>query len=285
MTSPSGPSSTTWVTPIAWSAAQLGERLALGDLAPSARGSTRGSGSARRRARVMRLIVCPMHGVPGGSTADERPHPGAAVDEWVFAAWTADGVARRACRAIGSIGPAGRWYWSALARAGQPLLHLAEWDVAVRPDPFVVKAPRRCGPSITATRRSSSGRSATRRTSRRSTTRPRRSVAATACRRRRRSISSGTPRRRRGSIAGTASSRRASCTGSIERGRAGRHRARRGAGATLAPVEPTRPALDPVELADGGRPHRAAGAVRLPRRDRRRLGAHPGRVGASSSSR
>lgn len=70
---------------------------------------------------------------------DELPHDSAAVDEWVFAAWTADGtlgllsghriIARRA------------WYWSALARAGEPLLHLAEWGVAVRADPFVVKAP------------------------------------------------------------------------------------------------------------------------------------------------
>jgi len=33
------------------------------------------------------------------------------------------------------------WYWSALVREGQPLLHLAEWDVRVRADPFVVKAP------------------------------------------------------------------------------------------------------------------------------------------------
>jgi hypothetical protein len=33
------------------------------------------------------------------------------------------------------------WYWSAVVAAGRPLLHLAEWDVVVRADPFVVKAP------------------------------------------------------------------------------------------------------------------------------------------------
>ncbi len=74
---------------------------------------------------------------------DEYPHAAGAgapvVEEWVFAAWSGDGrtgfvsghrlLGRRA------------WYWSALAAAGRPLLHLAEWDVAVRVDPFVVKAP------------------------------------------------------------------------------------------------------------------------------------------------
>jgi hypothetical protein len=69
---------------------------------------------------------------------DELPHPGA-VDEWVFAAW-----ARDASLGVVSghrIHGARAWYWSALVREGRPLLHLAEWDVRVRADPFVVKAP------------------------------------------------------------------------------------------------------------------------------------------------
>ena len=69
----------------------------------------------------------------------ERPRPGVAVDEWVFVAWTDDGAtgAVSGHRLLG-----GRaWYWSALVRAGEPLLHLTEWEVRVRPDPFVVKAP------------------------------------------------------------------------------------------------------------------------------------------------
>jgi hypothetical protein len=64
-------------------------------------------------------------------------HPDALVEEWVFAAWTHDAdlgvvsghriVGRRA------------WYWAALARADRPLLHVADFDVPVRADPFVVK--------------------------------------------------------------------------------------------------------------------------------------------------
>lgn len=70
---------------------------------------------------------------------DDLPHMGVAVEEWVFVAWTE----------VGDIGLIsghrllGRaaWYWSAFAREGRPLLHLGEWSVAVRADPFVVKAP------------------------------------------------------------------------------------------------------------------------------------------------
>jgi hypothetical protein len=72
------------------------------------------------------------------TTADEQHHDDAAVEEWVFVAWSADGslgvlsghrlLGRRA------------WYWAALARAGRPLLHVAEWDVVVRADPMIVKA-------------------------------------------------------------------------------------------------------------------------------------------------
>jgi hypothetical protein len=70
---------------------------------------------------------------------DERPHRDAVVDEWVFAAWLPDGSAglvsghrlvdRRA------------WYWFALVQEGHPMLHLTEWGVRLRHDPFVVKAP------------------------------------------------------------------------------------------------------------------------------------------------
>jgi hypothetical protein len=76
--------------------------------------------------------------------ADDRPadwfdgrHTDAPVEEWVFAAWTDDGrlglvsghriVDRRA------------WYWAALARERRPLLHITDFDVPVRADPFIVK--------------------------------------------------------------------------------------------------------------------------------------------------
>ena len=74
---------------------------------------------------------------------DDRPHPGSpdrdVADEWVFAVWTPDGSAGFVSghRLVG-----GRaWYWFGLAAAGYPMLHLTEWDVALRSDPFVVKAP------------------------------------------------------------------------------------------------------------------------------------------------
>jgi len=75
------------------------------------------------------------------SAADERPHADAAVDEWVFAAWAPDAslglvsghrlvhAERRA------------WYWFGMVEAGQALLHVTEWDVRLRADPFTVKAP------------------------------------------------------------------------------------------------------------------------------------------------
>ena len=74
---------------------------------------------------------------------DELPHVdaglGPGVDEWVFAAWRPDGSAGIVSghRLLGRRA----WYWSALVEEGWPLLHLTEWDVVVRSDPFIVKAP------------------------------------------------------------------------------------------------------------------------------------------------
>jgi hypothetical protein len=59
------------------------------------------------------------------------------VEEWIFAAWTADaslGVVS-GHRIVGRTA----WYWAALARAGRPLLHITDFDVPVRADPFIVK--------------------------------------------------------------------------------------------------------------------------------------------------
>ncbi len=72
-------------------------------------------------------------------SGDELPHRDAATDEWVFAAWRADGSAGIVSghRLVGTRA----WYWAAMVEEGYPLLHLAEWDVVVRSDPFVVKAP------------------------------------------------------------------------------------------------------------------------------------------------
>jgi hypothetical protein len=69
--------------------------------------------------------------------ADGR-HPGADVEEWVFAAWTDDA-------SLGIVSGhriTGRtaWYWAALAREGRPLLHVLADEIVVRADPFIVKA-------------------------------------------------------------------------------------------------------------------------------------------------
>lgn len=81
---------------------------------------------------------------PGGvDPADERPHLDAAMDEWVFAAWTPTaGVISgyRICR-DDSGADLGAWYWAAVVQQGQPVLHLVETEIRLRPDPLLVKSP------------------------------------------------------------------------------------------------------------------------------------------------
>jgi hypothetical protein len=74
--------------------------------------------------------------------ADDRDvhdgrHPASPVEEWVFAAWSTDaslGVIS-GHRLVGRTA----WYWASLARAGRPLLHITDFEVPVRADPFIVK--------------------------------------------------------------------------------------------------------------------------------------------------
>lgn len=66
-------------------------------------------------------------------------HADAKIEEWVFAAWTPDAntgiisghriVGRKA------------WYWAALARRDMPLLHITDFEIPMRSDPFIVKGP------------------------------------------------------------------------------------------------------------------------------------------------
>lgn len=67
------------------------------------------------------------------------PHEDATIDEWLFAAWAPDGTVGLLSghRLLGPVA----WYWAAVVQDGYPLLHLTEWEVRVRADPFVVKAP------------------------------------------------------------------------------------------------------------------------------------------------
>jgi hypothetical protein len=74
---------------------------------------------------------------PSPSPADELRHTAAREEEWVFTAWAAQpavGVIS-GYRIVGAVG----WYWAALARAGEPLLHVADWHVPLRSNPLLVK--------------------------------------------------------------------------------------------------------------------------------------------------
>jgi hypothetical protein len=68
---------------------------------------------------------------------EDAHHPDAVIEEWVFAAWSADGSLGLVSghRIVGRIA----WYWAALARVGHPLLHVVDFDVPLRADPFIVK--------------------------------------------------------------------------------------------------------------------------------------------------
>lgn len=63
-------------------------------------------------------------------------HPGT-IEEWVFSAWSADGSL--GVISAHRINGTSAWYWCALARAGLALLHITDFDVPVRADPFIVK--------------------------------------------------------------------------------------------------------------------------------------------------
>src|SRR5690606_14295852 len=118
-------------------------RLALGDLTRQLV-DPRQAQVPDRRLIQLTLVYSPHHELPSlpamvVAPNDELPHGRDGVDEWLFAAWAADG-------SVGLLSghrltPTGAWYWSAFVARGQPLLHLIEWDVTVRSDPFVVKAP------------------------------------------------------------------------------------------------------------------------------------------------
>jgi hypothetical protein len=87
-------------------------------------------------------LVCRI--VPAGplDERDELPHVTAAVEEWVFACWAADGSVGlvsgyRTHRSPGRP----NWYWAALVGRDRPLLHVADWQVPARVDALLVKAP------------------------------------------------------------------------------------------------------------------------------------------------
>ncbi|MEM1333892.1 MAG: hypothetical protein AAGG08_10570 [Actinomycetota bacterium] len=73
---------------------------------------------------------------PIAGALDDGRHPGT-IEEWVFAAWTDDGLTG-VLSGHRIVGPTA-WYWAALARRGRQLLHITDFHVPVRADPFIVK--------------------------------------------------------------------------------------------------------------------------------------------------
>jgi hypothetical protein len=63
------------------------------------------------------------------------------VCEWGFALWdpstrtgVVEGFRRFAAQRRG-------WLWAAVVTEGQPVIHIAEWDIPLRSDPYLAKAP------------------------------------------------------------------------------------------------------------------------------------------------
>lgn len=67
---------------------------------------------------------------------DELRHTDAAQEEWLFTSWTTSLGIVSGYRIAGPTA----WYWAALARPGEPLVHVTEWHVPRRSDPLLVKA-------------------------------------------------------------------------------------------------------------------------------------------------
>ncbi|MGA9277879.1 hypothetical protein [Ilumatobacter sp.] len=78
----------------------------------------------------------PAQPASAASVWSDSRHPGT-VEEWVFATWTSD-VALGVISGHRIVGPTA-WYWAALARVGRPLLHITDFEVPVRADPFILK--------------------------------------------------------------------------------------------------------------------------------------------------
>jgi hypothetical protein len=71
--------------------------------------------------------------------ADERVHAGATHEEWTFSFWAEDGQVA-GFTSYRLVGATDAWYSWALARSGEPLLHVTEFDIPRRNDPMIAKA-------------------------------------------------------------------------------------------------------------------------------------------------
>ena len=87
-----------------------------------------GHGGRQRRRGGRRPVLRAAGVTSPWAAADELRHADAGAEEWTFSFWTADGSAGGLV--LLRLLPAARtcWYWAALVRAGQPLLHVNDWE-------------------------------------------------------------------------------------------------------------------------------------------------------------
>lgn len=77
-----------------------------------------------------------MTGAPPDDRSAESRHDDAAVEEWMFTCWAGPVGIVSGFRIV-DVRTA--WYWAALVRPAQPLLHVTDWVVPRRTDPLLVK--------------------------------------------------------------------------------------------------------------------------------------------------
>ena len=65
----------------------------------------------------------------------ELRHPDAGHEEWLFTSWMPGLGVISGYRIVGRVG----WYWAAVVRPGEPLIHVTDWAVPLRSDPLLVK--------------------------------------------------------------------------------------------------------------------------------------------------
>lgn len=71
--------------------------------------------------------------------SDESSHSSARCEEWTFSWWSSKGdLAGHAVHRL--VGSSRVWYCWGLWRRGEPLIHIAEFDISRRPNPMIAKA-------------------------------------------------------------------------------------------------------------------------------------------------
>ena len=232
---------------------------------------------------AMAPVVCRI--VPAGppDERDERPHAGRRVEEWLFTCWEPDGVDRARCRGTAGHRPrrgAGSGTGRRSSRAGEPLLHVAEWARAA------------AGRSVPREGAGPVGRAHCDAPMQQWTVANETYAAALDDPDDALGRAYGVPTAVAFDLEWYATApAAAACPTATPRTASSTASSSSPAGRCSSTEVPARrwhrwgDALGPVAVPRRVRPHRAAGAVRVPRRHRRRLGAHPGRLATASAPR